>query len=306
MPSLHAIRAFEAAGRLGSFTRAAGELGLTQSAVSRHIRLLEDQLSLKLFERAGRRVRLTERGNQYHQAIRTAFALLRRASQHSDAKPHDNELRISTQPSIAALWLLPRLDAIERLLPGVEVMLDATRERVDFDVRYSDVCIRYGHGEWPEGTCRQLSSELLVPVCSPQFADDHQLWNDPKKVAEVPLLHDEWPGDWARWFDALCLDGSGQGRGMMFDETVSLYEAAQAGAGMALGRVKLVQRLLAEGRLVSPVAATVPSDMAYWVVTPPRGDAPPFVRRFIRWLEAELAVDSLAAASDQSIAESLS
>ena len=305
LPSLHAIRAFEAAGRLGSFTRAAAELGLTQSAVSRHIRLLEDQLAIKLFDRRGRQVLLTRRGSDYHEVISTALASIRRASYQSSDQASRNLLRISTQPSIAALWLIPRLDKFKMSFPGIEVAIDATRERVDFDIRYCDVCIRYGNGNWPEGATKLLCGEKLVPVCSRQYADEQGLWNDPGRLEHARLFNDEWQDDWPRWFEAAGLDPVAAHDGVTFDESASLYEAVQAGAGVALGRWLLVEGMLVDGRLVSPIDVMVPSQLSYWTVTPPRGELSPAARQFVRWLEVEVSVDSDPSALDQVSAESL-
>ena len=305
LPSLHAIRAFEAAGRLGSFTRAAAELGLTQSAVSRHVRLLEDQLAIKLFDRRGRQVALTQRGSDYHEVISTAFASIRRASSQFSVQPSGNLVRVAVQPSIAALWLIPRLDKFRKAFPGVDIAIGATRKKVDFDLQFADICIRYGHGEWPEGSVKLLRTETLTPVCSRSFADEHALWNAPHRLESVQLLNDEWPGDWERFFGALGLDSSGAHDGVVFDETVSLYEAAQAGAGVALGRSMLIERMIGEHRLVAPISTKIPSDLSYWIITQPRGELSPPTRLFVRWLESEAAVDRNDAKLDQVPAESL-
>jgi LysR family glycine cleavage system transcriptional activator len=287
-PPLAAVRAFEAAARLGSFTAAAREIGLTQSAVSRHVRTLEDMFGLKLFERRGRAVALTVAGESYFQPISEGMALIRSASAEMQRRgSRRNAVTISLLPSVAGLWLAPRLADFMGRNPGIELRVHASRALIDLASEGVDVAIRYGQGGWPGTIGERLASETITPVCAPDFARAHRLDTDPAALRNVPLLADDLVDGWSDWFAAAGI-APPKTIGPRMDDSASLYHAAAAGLGVALGRSLLVARDLREGRLVAPYALCVPASYGYWLVRPDRGEASPATRLLMRWLREQM------------------
>ena len=287
---LASLRAFEAAARLGGFTRAAIELGLTQSAVSRHVRALEDRFGARLFTRHGRSVALTDAGRDYAQSVAEAFRLLRSASARMYRRSTaEQRLTISLLPSVAALWLAPRLSDFTARNPAIELRIHASRQLVDFAVDDVDLGIRYGLGAWPDARSELLARETLTPVCSPEFARRHLSAGNASALRALPLLADDLVDEWRHWFEAAGIDSPASRFGPRFDDSASLYLAAASGAGIALGRSLLVERALRDGQLVAPIAVSAPATYAYWLVTPDRGEPRPAARRFMAWLRQQAA-----------------
>lgn len=295
-PPLHAVRAFEAAGRHGSFTAAGAELGLTQSAISRHIRLLEEHLGTQLFHRHGRSVALNERGLAYHSTVSEAFSRLRRASAAVARHPQPRVITLSVLPSVAAFWLAPRLSRFRERFPDIKVVMHGARDRVEPGGGSVDLAIRYGTGPWPNVRADLLAREWLTPVCSPDFAQMHDLFGNPERLRGLPLLTDRFADEWQPWLDRAGLDPDSMTFDGSYDETASLYEVVAAGGGVTLGRSLLIGELLRRGRLTAPFPLTTPARAAYWMVSPSRGEIPPPSRLFIRWLreEAKTTLKSLS------------
>lgn len=281
---LAAVRAFEAAARLHSFTAAAGELGLTQSAISRHVRTLEDRFSVRLFDRRGRGVVLTVAGDAYFRPVSEGLRLIRLASREMRSHRLGNRLTISLLPSVAALWLAPRLADFAARHPTIELFVQASRTLVDFSVDAVDLSIRYGLGNWPSVKAEALAGETLTPVCSPDFARLHRLGSDASALLSLPLLADDLVDGWERWFAAAGVAPPPSVSGPRLDDSASLYHAAASGLGVALGRSLLVERALAEGTLVAPFGQSVPATYSYWIVRPDRGEPTPAARQFLGWL----------------------
>ncbi|WP_431855704.1 transcriptional regulator GcvA [Azospirillum sp.] len=266
-PSLAAVRAFEAAARLGSFTQAAEELCLTQSAVSRHVRTLEDWFAVALFTRRGRQVALTEAGREYFVRVSDGLGRIRDANDAMLARVRrQDQVTLSLLPSVAALWLSPSLPDFTARHPGIDLRIHASRALADLRRDGIDLAMRYGQGGWPGVEAEPLGFETLTPICTPALAVRHGITADPASLVGAPLLMDDIPGGWPSWLRAAGLDACGMTYGPRFDEGASLYRAAAAGAGVALGRSLLVARDLEEGRLVAPVALAVPALCAYWLV----------------------------------------
>jgi LysR family transcriptional regulator, glycine cleavage system transcriptional activator len=290
-PSLNAVRAFEAAARLGGFTAAARELKLTQSAVSRHVRTLEDEFGVPLFERRGRSVVLSEAGSAYYSAVTEGLHSLRRASVDMYRRRRaSNQVTISLLPSLAALWLAPRLVEFTAQHPGVDLRVHTSRAVVDMRRDGIDVCIRYGLGTWPDVEASRLVGEWLTPVCSPEFARSNDLFDKPERVTGLKLLRDDIVDGWEPWLEAAGLAGAKLKFGPVIDESTTLLKLAASGAGLALGRSLLIERDLAEGRLVAPFKAKVPARYSYWLVTPHRGESNAAARTLIEWLKRQSAL----------------
>lgn len=285
---LAAVRAFEAAARLGSFTAAARELGLTQSAISRHVRTLEDSFSARLFDRRGRAIALTASGEAYFRPVAEGMRLIRLASGEMRRRGgHANRLTISLLPSVAALWLAPRLADFTARNPMIELRVHATRSLVDFSIDEVDVGIRYGQGEWLDVRCERLASETLTPVCSPDFAARHRLGDDPAALLSLPLLSEDIVDDWTDWFQAAGIGEKPRSTGPRLDDSASLHFAAASGLGIALGRSLLTEQALREGRLVAPFPLSIPATYSYWLTVPDRGEPSPATRLFMKWVREQ-------------------
>ena len=287
LPPLSSLRAFEAAARHLSFTRAAAELHVTQAAVSHQVKALEDWLGLKLFRRQNRNVFLTEAGQSYLPAVREAFDGLSEATRRLRQRGGEGKLTVSVTLSFAAKWLMPRLGRFRRLHPDIEFRIDATDRNVDFTREEVDVGLRYGAGSWAGLTARRLLNEALFPVCSPALAASLKR---PEDLASHTLLHDEMRQDWRMWLLAAGVKGVDPTRGPTFTNSAMCVQAAIDGEGVTLGRSALVAADLAAGRLVRPFAVRLPTEFAYYVVHTPRAGDLPRVRAFVDWLLSEAAL----------------
>ncbi|MEZ5996126.1 MAG: transcriptional regulator GcvA [Hyphomonadaceae bacterium] len=287
-PSLNAVRAFEAAARLGGFTAAARELKLTQSAISRHVRTIEDEFGVPLFERRGRSVVLSEAGSAYYSAVAGGLQALRRASADMFRRRRtSNQVTISLLPSLAALWLAPRLVEFTGRHPSVDLRVHTSRAVVDMRRDGIDVCLRYGAGNWPDVEATHYITEWLTPVCSPEFAQANDLFEKPERVAGVKLLRDDIVDGWDPWLQAVGIRSTKLKFGAVIDESATLLKLAASGAGLALGRSLLIERDLAEGRLVAPFKERVQARYLYWLVTAERSEPNAATRTLIQWLRRQ-------------------
>ena len=286
LPSLNGLMVFEAAARHLSFTRAAAELNVTQTAVSHQIRRLEEQLGLKLFVRQNRALTLTREAEDFLPAIRAAFEDLRRAADRLRRRPQGDVLTVSTTMSFAAKWLVPRLAAFQEAHPQIEVRLSTGIRLTDFRREAVDLGIRYGRGQWPGLRIDWLMAEDIFPVCSPALLANGKPLAVPEDLAQHTLLHvgtgrDEWP----MWLTAVGLPAGIASRGLTFDERLMTLQAATDGLGVALGTSRIVESDLAAGRLVAPFQMlSVPSDAGYYLVAPPETADTPKIALFRAWL----------------------
>jgi LysR family glycine cleavage system transcriptional activator len=284
LPPLNSLRAFESAARLLSFTKAADELSVTQSAVSHQVKGLEDWAGLPLFRRDGRAVALTEAAQKFLPAVTQALDQLALAGRKLQAvDPGQGWLTVAVMPSFAGKWLVPRLAAFRAKHPNIDVWV-ASFERqtggLDADV---DMAIRYGREDWPGLTRIKILGEELFPVCAPALAAQLK---DPTDLARVTLLHDELREDWTMWLRTAGVTTVDATRGPGFDDSGLLIQAAIEGLGVALGRSVLVKGDLDAGRLVRPFATALPSESAYYLVYPPELENAPKIKAFREWLLA--------------------
>lgn len=296
LPSLNGLRAFEAAARHLSFTRAAAELNVTQTAISHLIRRLEQQLGTKLFIRRNRALMLTREGQEYLPSIRSAFDDLRQATARLRRPTHEGLLTLSTTASLATKWLVSRVAAFQDAHPGIEVRITTSAHLVDFRREEVDVAVRYGHGIWPGLRADWLMAEHLFPVCSPELLAAKPL-RDPADLANHTLLHTNVSReDWQLWLTAAGLPMAiAKQRGLMFDQHFMAIQAAMQGLGVALGRTHLVEDDIAAGRLVMPFATALPEDAGYYVVVPNATADVPKIVLFRDWLLASASSASLGA-----------
>lgn len=287
LPPMAVLHSFAAASRLGSFSRAGDELGLTQSAISRQIAHLEDWLQLRLFDRVGRRVVLTSEGRDYADAIEPALDRIRRATARAIARRPDRELAIATLPSFGMRWLAPRLPRLTAQIPDLVVSFSARATEFDFAEEEFDAAIHFGRPDWPGVRHDRLFGEQAVAVMSPQFRDAHAI-EAPADLARVPLLAlASRRGAWRSWLAASDVQSPVPDPNATFEQFLMLAQAAIAGAGAALIPSFLIEPELASGVLVRPFATTASDGGAYYLVYPPeRLDSAAFAE-FRAWMLAE-------------------
>ncbi|WP_024510885.1 transcriptional regulator GcvA [Bradyrhizobium sp. ARR65] len=289
LPSLNGLRAFEAAARHLSFTQAAAELNVTQTAISHQIRRLEEELGLRLFIRKNRALALTPKAKDYLPGVRAAFNDLRLATDRLLRKDNDSVLTISTLASFAAKWLLPRLSTFQEAHPSIDVRITTSNSLVDFRSGDVDAAIRYGRGHWPGVRARWLTADELFPVCSPALLKGDKPLRCPQDLAYYTLLHTSggYDDDWRLWLTAAGLPADiSKQRGISFDLIFMTVQAAIDGIGVAMGRTTYVQDDIAKGRLVVPFKIALPADAGFYLVSPEAADDPPKLRVFRDWLLA--------------------
>ena len=237
LPSLNGLRAFEAAARHLSFTLAAAELNVTQTAISHQIRRLEDQLGIRLFERRNRGLALTREAQGYLPSVRAAFEDLRQATARLQRPGRDELLVVSTTASLAAKWLVSRMAAFQDAHPGIEVRITTSAHLVDFRREQVDMAVRYGRGNWPGLRAHWLMAEDIFPVCSPALLHAEKPLRRPEDLAHHTLLHATVSReDWQLWLTAAGLPTSlATRRGLSFDQSFMAIQAAMDGLGVALG-----------------------------------------------------------------------
>lgn len=296
LPPLNALRAFVVSARQQSFGAAAAELHVSSAAIGQQVRLLEDHLGGPLFLRTRGRLELTPLGQTVLPGLNAAFQSMIAAL--TDLGANKGPLRISVPPSFAMKWLMPRLDALHEAVPGLELIIEASTGLASFSEGQLDCAIRYGSGTYPGLAAHHLLSEALVPLCSPDFAQDHALAaRGPKALAEnVTLLHETGPEqdktgpDWEKWLQSHGLRVSETARaGIRLQQSSLVLEAAAAGKGIALGKLRLAEADLASGRLVVPFGEPWPLAKAYYFVTPDHPAQLPAITQLLKWLRSETA-----------------
>src|SRR5437868_6743042 len=291
LPSLNGLRAFEAAARHLSFTQAASELNVTQTAISHQIKRLEQELGIRLFIRQNRALALTPEAKEYLPGIRAAFNDLRLATDRLLRRDDDHVLTVSTLASLAAKWLLPRLSAFQEAHPGIDVRITTSTGLVDFKSGDVDAAIRYGRGQWPGLRADWLMADELFPVCSPALLMGDKPLRSPQDLAHHTLLHSSggYDDDWRLWLTAagLPVDISKQ-PGLSFDLIFMTVQAAIDGVGVAMGRTSYVEADIAKGRLVVPFNITLPADAGFYLVSPEAKADTPKLSAFRQWLEASV------------------
>lgn len=289
LPSLNALRAFEAAARHLSFSLAAAELNVTQAAISRHIRELEADIGVKLFHRTGRGVAMTETGKEFAAGIAPAFDLLASACARFDRPRGRQTLVISSEVPFAALWLVPRLGAFTSQHPRIDLEIDPTNRLVDFSKNEAHLGIRYGRGHWRDVDGIKLCACAMSPVCSPALAKSLKI-TSPADLGRATLLQDETKQLWANWLDAAGVAPLVSAKGPTLKGHLAI-PAAEAGQGFALADDIMAGDALMKRRLVRPFNLNIPDicDCAYYLVRRARSKETAAERTFREWLLAEMA-----------------
>lgn len=286
LPSLSLLQAFEAAARHESITAAAQELSLTQSAVSRQIRALEEQLGTPLFLREKQTIRLTLGGAAYAREVRDALRKISQASLNLRANPRGGTLSLAILPTFGTRWLAPRLPAFLSAHPGITLNLMTKLAQFDFAAEAADAAIHFGHADWPGAECLQMMGEDVVPACAPSLRAEIGI----ASVADLrraPLLHlTSRPDAWERYFRRHGVDDENV-HGMLFDQFATAAQAAAVGLGVALLPTFLIEEEIASGRLVRAWEAPMRSEESYHLCWPrEQRDYPPLAL-FRDWLLAE-------------------
>ncbi|HLW26317.1 MAG TPA: transcriptional regulator GcvA, partial [Kiloniellales bacterium] len=269
LPSLNALRAFEAGARHLSFTRAAQELHVTQTAISHQVRQLEEELGFQLFLRSTRRLELTPEGQRLAPVLTLALDRIGEAVAALRARKRDNHLRVSMAPAFGAKWLVGRLSRFWLAHPEVELELHHSPVLADFATDDVDLAVRYGRGPWTGLTSELLFRLEKVPVCSPRLLEgDHPL-HRPEDLAHHVLLHESDHGFWLQWAASVGLEEVDVRRGPLIDDVSVLTQLAINGEGVALGSPWLLAEDLEAGRLVMPFAQQLEHPEGYHLVYPP-------------------------------------
>jgi DNA-binding transcriptional LysR family regulator len=293
--SLDLLRGFEAAARHLSFTAAGEELFVTQSAISRQVQTLEEQLGVKLFERRTRALVLTKEGESYYPEVAKVLQQLREATARIRGAS-DPLVRITTPVTFASLWLVPRLTQFQSRFPDIPVHVLADNKLFDLDRDSADVAVRYTTAEAAGKGAVMLFGETVAPVCSPALAKTRQRMQKPEDLLRFPLLHYEDPQagtpwlSWQVWLEAMQLDSVKPVGGLSFSHYDQVMQAAVAGQGIALGRFPLVRSLVEDSRLIVPLRArfsALAQNRAHWLVLSRAAAARAPVQTFVEWLKSE-------------------
>ncbi|EJN05179.1 LysR substrate-binding domain-containing protein [Phyllobacterium sp. YR531] len=290
LPPLSAIRVFEAAARHGNFTKAAEELGMTQAAVSYQIKLLEERIGALLFLRKSRQVMLTEIGARLSPAISEAFDLMR-AAIAATRENADGVLTISTIPTFAANWLVPRLGSFQLAHPALAVRLQATRDMIDFSRQPADVGIRSGSGKWPGLISHRIFAAEFSPMLTPALAATIGGIKTPADLLKLPLIDtgDYW---WKLWFRAVGIQEPnllGDPRSRFGDQHLE-GRAVLAGMGVGILTPAFYQNEIKQGQLIQPFDITgADGDHFYWLVYPEVRRNVPKIRAFRDWMLGQLS-----------------
>lgn len=286
-PPLNPLHVFEVAARTGSFTAAAEEMNVTQSAVSRQIATLEGYLGLRLFERGRGSVNLTAAGEAYRKQISPAFALITTATQQLVTQSKVEPLRVRVYTTFAAKWLIRRLPRFRAAYPKINVYLDNAVAPVDFSKDRVDVSIPLGKGDWPGTQSELLFKDVIQPVCSPRLLG--KKLNAIDDLVRFQLLHSRYRrADWQYWLHAMGRSDL-LSEGMTFPTSVLTYQAAMEGIGVAIGQVNLLGEDFASGTLVPIFGPPVERGLGYYAIWPNDRPVGQKLRSFLSWLRAEAA-----------------
>jgi LysR family glycine cleavage system transcriptional activator len=292
LPPLNALKAFEAAARHESFTRAAEELCVTQGAVSHQVKALEVELGLKLFNRERQRLVITEAGRAYLVVVRDAFDRIGDGTERLLQRQRGGALTVTTSPNFAAKWLVHRLSRFAEAHPEIDLRISATPHHVDFAREDIDLGIRHGDGTAPGLHVTRLCTEELFPVCSPKLLDGRNPLRTPSDLGRFTLLHVSDRQGWQQWLDFAGVDGVDPSRGPVVNHASMAIDAAVDGQGVTLTRTALAAWDLIGGRLVRPFEIAMPASYAYWIVCSKAVAKLPKIVAFSDWLLVEAAEDA--------------
>ncbi|WP_237362036.1 LysR substrate-binding domain-containing protein [Rhizobium gallicum] len=285
------LTAFEAVARLGSFTKAARELGVTQAAVSRQIHLLEESLGFPLFRRLHRKIEATDKGRSLSAAATTAFNLMADTIAEIKRDESHEGLTISASVAFSHFWLLPKIASFSRKHPEIPLRIISQDNAVSLDGGDVDLAIRYGNGMWSDGRAELLFEDEIFPVCSPDYQEKLEGFADLHDLTRHPLISSDtedpsWTG-WDEWFAAFAIQAPRRPSGLRCSFYTEAIYAALNGQGIALGWKRLVQNLLDQKALVRLTEDSITTRNGYFVIEPSRSAKNARVAQFVEWLKHE-------------------
>lgn len=286
LPPLNAVRAFEAAARLGSYVAAAQELHVTQPAIGRHVKALEERLQTQLFQRTPRGVVLTEDGWRYFEQVSAALTQIAEASYELTSRAQQRWLRLLVVPGFAGRWLRHHLAEFRALHPGIRIALEPNPSFREVTSERADLGIAFGEGDEFSGPREVLVQPPIFPVCSPAFLLEHGPLTGVEDLLRLPLLHEDDGYWWGAWLQSQGLRARLSSE-MSYVSADQVIDLALAGAGVALTNSLLVEEELASGRLVRPLANQ--AVLEGYLLLSPAGGLKPEAKLFRQWLFAKLA-----------------
>ncbi|MCZ4280932.1 LysR substrate-binding domain-containing protein [Kiloniella laminariae] len=283
--------AFEAAARHMSFTRGANELGVTQVAISRQIKALEDFLGVRLFERLNRSVRLTPEGGKFQQVVTGGLSQIAAAVVDFQKGRGNNHLVVGTTTAFSAYWLMPRLAKFHAAYPEIDLRFAVDDKCVDLKASGIHISIRYGNGVWGGLTSTYLCDSEVLPLCSPAYWKDRPQVDDPRMLLDEFLIDFDYVVDsrWSTWFEHFGVEVDQDPADISIDAYTSMVQAAQNGQGIALLSSPLVDDLIDNGSLIAPTS--LPRQKlagGYYIVTPKKADPCPALDIFRNWVLQEM------------------
>lgn len=286
LPPLNALKAFEAAARLCSFTRAASELHVTHGAISKHVDLLEQRLDVRLFRRTPGGVVPTDVCRAYQVEVTEAFDRIAAATARLAKHALPDTLDINAPPTFTIQWLVPRLSKFQMANPALEIRLNTRREEVAAALGTADVVIRRGPDVWRYAHRRKFLEESITPVCAPELLRRNAIARPSDLGREVWLHVDARPSDWDAWLDAAGVAGLAPQRALRFDHSLLALEAASDGMGVAMGALSMIDREIGSGALAMPFPRWVAATPGYYAICSKARANDPRIVQFLAWLEA--------------------
>ena len=280
---MHALRALDAFARLGTVWEAAEDLGITRSALSHRLAMLESVLGFEVAVRSGKGIALTPRGRRYALDVQKSLLLLHDAHEEG-GKPIEGNLRISSTPGFASMWLCNHIASFQAEHPDLNLQIVASRELDQTSDPDMDLFIVFGEGGWPKQHVQHLYDIEFLPMCSPALLNMHGGLNTPEDLLRFPLLHlSDWE-DWRRWLSAAGLQLPRRGGRICFSDLMMVQTAAISGQGIMLGDIITCAGAMASGQLVAPFSIKVNSSAGYYLVRHGQKRPRPAISAFTRWL----------------------
>jgi len=281
---MHALRALDAFARLGTVWEAAEELGITRSAVSHRLALLETILGFEMTSRSGKGVALTPRGRRYAHDVHRSLVLLADAHEEGSGKPVEGTLRISSTPGFASMWLCNYIASFQAEHPNLSLQIVTSRELDEATDRSVDLFIAFGEGHWPKHLVQHLYDVEFLPMCSPAMQNILGGLNQPADVLRFSLLHLRDFEDWRQWLAMSRIEFPGRAAGITFSDMMLVQKAAIAGQGIMMGDEVTCAGALATGQLVAPFSAKIKARGAYYLLRSRQKRTNAAMLAFTRWL----------------------
>lgn len=287
LPSLAALKAFEAVADTGSFTRAAEELGITQAAVSRQMRALEALLGARLVDRGSKENALTAAGAKFYEPLREGLNRIEDAVRAVSDWPHRRVLTVSVAPFLSAAWLTPRVMSFIEENPGIDLRIHHSYTPPHHRQDQIDIGINWGNGDWKGVTAEKLIDGSMVAVCAPSFLSDGGILQDPAALSGLPLLYEFDQAHWEMWFHQCGVPLPARLKAIRISDSHALRRAALDGRGVALLCRNLIKDDLAGGRLLEPFSQSINTGAHYFLNYPSDCDLPSAAKTFRHWLIAK-------------------